>query len=176
MKPHSDNIIFFDTEFTSLDPYKGEIISIGLVKPSGEELYLEVEHQGYVNPWVKDNVVPLLEGKPLPRERVAREVNKFAGETMPFLVSYVVEFDAPYLYKLLGVTDEQTNKSLPYHWVVIDFASLLFGMGRSPDSLSGSKKSALLAELGIDRSAYREHHALEDAKLLRDIYLKLFGS
>lgn len=28
MKPYSDNIIFIDTEFSSVNPYKGEILSI----------------------------------------------------------------------------------------------------------------------------------------------------
>ena len=28
-KPYSKNIIFFDSEFSSLDPYKGEILSVG---------------------------------------------------------------------------------------------------------------------------------------------------
>ncbi len=44
MKSFSENIIFFDTEFSSLNPYEGEILSIGLVKPNGEELYLELEY------------------------------------------------------------------------------------------------------------------------------------
>lgn len=40
---HEKELIFFDTEFTSLDPYKGEILSIGMVKENGEELYIELE-------------------------------------------------------------------------------------------------------------------------------------
>src|SRR4030066_1628453 len=46
MKPFSDNIVFLDTEFSSLDPYKGEILSIGLVKMNGDGLYLELEYTG----------------------------------------------------------------------------------------------------------------------------------
>jgi hypothetical protein len=38
--PYSDNIVFVDTEFSGLEHYLGELISIGLVKPGGEELYL----------------------------------------------------------------------------------------------------------------------------------------
>jgi DNA polymerase III epsilon subunit-like protein len=37
------NIVFIDTEFTDLDPYKGELLSVGIVKLSGEELYIEFE-------------------------------------------------------------------------------------------------------------------------------------
>lgn len=35
--------IFFDSEFISLDPYKGEIISLGVVKENSQELYLELK-------------------------------------------------------------------------------------------------------------------------------------
>lgn len=60
MKPFSDNVIFVDTEFSSLNPYKGEVLSIGLVKINGEELYLELEYQGEVDDWPKQNILPTL--------------------------------------------------------------------------------------------------------------------
>ena len=46
MKSFSDNIIFLDAEFSTLDPYEGEILSIGLVKLNGDNLYLELEYNG----------------------------------------------------------------------------------------------------------------------------------
>ena len=52
-KPYSKNIIFLDTEFSSLDSNKGEILSIGLVKLDGKELYLELEYDSPVSDWVK---------------------------------------------------------------------------------------------------------------------------
>jgi DNA polymerase-3 subunit epsilon len=173
MKPFSDNLIFFDTEFTSVDPYKGEIISIGLVKMSGEELYLEVEPKGEMSAWVKNNVVPLLDQKKVTREEAARKIIEFAGEGAPYLISYVIEFDAPFFYKLLDVSDAKTNKSLPYNWIILDFASILFAMGLSPEAISSAKKAPYLKTLGIDLEKYRNHHALDDAKLLREIYRKL---
>jgi len=48
--PFSKNIIFLDTEFSSLDPYKGEMLSIGLAKLDGSELYLELEYEGHFDP------------------------------------------------------------------------------------------------------------------------------
>ena len=39
MKTFSKNIIFIDTEFSTLDPCKGEILSIGIVKLSGENTW-----------------------------------------------------------------------------------------------------------------------------------------
>jgi hypothetical protein len=59
-KPFSGNIIFFDTEFTGNDISAGEVLSIGMVKPNGEELYLELEFQGEVSGWVKKNIIPTL--------------------------------------------------------------------------------------------------------------------
>lgn len=43
-KFYSENIIFFDTEFTHLDVEIGELLSIGLAKNTGEELYLELDY------------------------------------------------------------------------------------------------------------------------------------
>jgi DNA polymerase-3 subunit epsilon len=173
MKPFSDNLIFFDTEFTSVDPRKGEIISIGLVKMNGEELYLEVQPEGEVSPWVAANVVPLLDQKKVTVKEARDAIIQFAGDANPYLISYVIEFDAAYFYKLLDVTDAKTNKKLPYQWIILDFASILFAMGLNPDQISSAKKEPYLAALGIDTKKYRPHHALDDAKLLREVYLKL---
>jgi len=53
------NIVFLDTEFTDLDPYKGEILSIGMVKLSGEELYIELEYKGESSDWVKKHILKM---------------------------------------------------------------------------------------------------------------------
>lgn len=175
MKPFSDNVIFFDTEFSNLDPYKGEVLSIGMVKVNGDELYLEIENTGEVSPWVRENVLPLLTQPRMTREEARQKIIEFAGENKPYLVSYVIEFDAPFLYKLLGVDDENGNRKLPYHWIILDFASMLFALGRNPSDFAAQEKDALIKELGIDISMYREHHALDDAKVLREVYLKLIS-
>lgn len=173
MKPFSDNVIFFDTEFSTLDPYQGEILSIGLVKMNGEELYLEIDNKEDVSPWVKDNVIPLLTEQKVTREEAAKQIIEFAGESKPYLVSYVIEFDASFLYKLLGVNQEKGNRDLPYHWIILDFASMLFALGRNPSDFAAQEKYTLIKELGVDVSKYREHHALDDAKILQEVYLKL---
>lgn len=173
LKPYSDNIIFFDTEFTNLDPQKGEILSIGMVKMSGEELYLEIENDGETSDWVKENILPMLNSQKVSKEEAVKKITEFAGDNNPHLVSYVIEFDAPFFYKLMGVGSEKGNKDLPFHWIILDFASFLFATGMSPVAFSSKEKESLVKELGIDISNYKEHHALEDAKLLREVYLKL---
>ncbi len=67
-RPFSDNVIFYDTEFSNLDPYAGEILSIGMVKISGEEIYLELEHTGPVGDWVKEHIIPTLKDPRVTRE------------------------------------------------------------------------------------------------------------
>src|SRR3990167_10398398 len=113
-KPFSDNIIFVDTEFSSLDPYKGELLSVGLVKLTGEELYLELRHNGEVDAWVKENILPTLIAKKVSRYQATLQIQEFVGSARPFMVSYVNQFDAIYLYKLIG------TKDCPFFWLPID--------------------------------------------------------
>lgn len=182
IRPFSDNCIFFDTEFTSLDPYKGEVLSVGMVKMSGEELYCEIEYEGEVSEWVKIKILPHLTEQKVSRDKAREKILAFAGNTKPlnasasgkpFLISYVSEYDALFLYKLLGVNDKNGNHDLPYHWIVLDMASLLFALGRNPIDFPSRDKAALAKEFGIDMGKYRLHHALDDAKLLREVYIKI---
>ena len=175
MKPFSDNLIFFDTEFSSLDPYEGEILSIGMVKGSGQELYLELEHEGGVSDWVKEHLIPMFREKKVTRAEAVKKIREFAGTDYPYLISYVNMFDASYLYKLLGINNQDRNKGLPYHWIILDFASVLFALGRDPESFQTGHPHSLAKELGIDAGQYRPHHALDDAKYLREVYLKFFA-
>lgn len=165
LKPFSDNIIFFDTEFSDLDPVLGEILSIGMVKPTGEELYIEFEFNGKVSEWVKGNVLQLLDGRKGSKEEARREITNFVGNSSPYLVSCVSQFDAIYWYKIFGFEKSQN----PAYWFPIDFASMLFAYGLHPESY---KDQVFLERIGVDPSKYRKHHALDDARLLKDTYLK----
>ncbi len=167
LDPFSENIVFVDTEFSSLDPYVGEILSVGIVKYSGEELYFELECEGNIDPWVKDYILPLLQGEKIPREEGVKRIKEFIGDSKPYMVSYVNQFDAIYLYKLTG-----TNTN-PFHWLPIDFASMLFAFHMDPESYYWADKSNFYKEIGVDHAKYRGHHALDDAKLLREVYLKM---
>lgn len=58
-------LIFFDTEFSSLDLVNPDLISIGLVTESGEEFYAELpstEWRRTASSFVIQNIVPLLQG------------------------------------------------------------------------------------------------------------------
>ena len=170
MKPFSDNIIFFDSEFSSFDTTKGEILSIGMVKLNGEELYLELEFKGVADSWVVENVLPKLSGKKVSAAEALQQIKKFAGSSTPFLVSYVSGYDSVYLKKIIG-----PGKTNIFHWMPIDIASMFFALGRNPEDFGDADQNGEFAQLGIDFHKYREHHALDDAKLLREYYLKFFA-
>lgn len=163
------NLIFIDTEFSDLDPYKGEILSIGIVKLSGEELYLELAYDGECSDWVTRNILPTLKEPKFTKEDADVEVREFLGSKLPFAVAFVDNYDVIYLTKIFG------EGKLPFRWTTIDFASILFANGINPvkflDDKSGSR--AFYKKLGIDYKKYRKHHALDDALLLRDVWRKL---
>lgn len=165
MKPFSDNIIFLDTEFSSLDPYKGEILSIGIVKLNGEELYLELEYDGEYDKWVKENILPTLKGVKVSREEAKRRIKDFIGKDKPYMVAHVNQYDVIYLKKLFGVGNN------PFFWIPIDFAPVLFILGINPETHYLRDKD-FYKKISVDPTKYKQHHALDDAKLLREVYLK----
>jgi len=161
IRPFSDNVVFMDAEFTSLDPYVGEIISLALVKADGEELYLELEFdEKLLNDWTKENVVPHLRGGKVSREGACRQICEFLGDNKPFLLTYVSQFDTVFWHKLFGGIEKN-----PAHWIVVDFASFLFFNGIDPERyLNEQGKLFGISEEG------EQHNALYDARLLRKSY------
>ena len=168
IKPFSNNIIFFDTEFSSLELNRGEILSLALVKLNGEELYLELENGSEVDQWPRENILPTLNDKKVSKEQAIKLIEEFVGNENPYLVAYINQFDMAYFYKLIGLS-RFNNK---FNWVPIDFASILFSRGINPDIMSDWNQD-FLGKLGIDVSKLKQHNALDDTKLLREVYLKL---
>ncbi|MDD5527380.1 MAG: hypothetical protein PHO56_00165 [Patescibacteria group bacterium] len=170
MKPFSDNIIFFDSEFSSLDPKEGELLSIGMVKMNGEELYLELEYANEPIDWVKANVLPLLTGEKVSPAVAFEKMKAFAGSEKPYLLSYIDNYDAVYLKKIIGQAKDNI-----FQWITLDISSMFFTLGLNPQDFGDGDKTGLFDKLGIDWKKYREHHALDDAKLLREFYIKFFN-
>jgi len=170
IKPFSENIIFYDSEFSSFDSKNGELLSIGMVKMNGEELYLELKSTSEPIDWVKENVIPFLTGKKISPAAALKKIKKFAGSKTPFLLSYIDNYDAVYLKNIMG-----PGKNNIFHWIAIDISSMFFALGLNPEDFGDGDKSGLFKKLGIDWKKYREHHALDDAKLLREFYIKFFN-
>ena len=168
--PHEkNNLIFIDTEFSSLDPDRGELLSIGIVKLDGSELYIEIEHNSEVDEWVRINVLPHLTEKKLTRQQAALRISEFLSDMNPYAVAYVDNYDTIYLTKLFGVG------KLPFRWMTIDMTSVLFAFGVNPVKYAPDQPGANRAykKLGIELKQYKKHHALDDAKLLRELWLAL---
>src|SRR3712207_3030112 len=107
--PYSDNIIFGDTEFSGREFYLGELISIGLVKPNGEELYLELEYSVPVNEFVEREVLPKLSGPKVPASEAVARIKEFVGDGKPYMVSEGGRYDVLYVYKLCGIEEQPCN-------------------------------------------------------------------
>ena len=169
----NDHLIFFDTEFTDLDHKKGELISIGLVKMTGETLYLELPFSGEAHPWVVEHVIPTLSGSLTPIKEAREKLWDFFGgmdvsaDKRPMLVAYVNQFDAVYWYDLFG-----SPKDHPAYWIPLDFASMLFAWGYHPNAMGDTR---FLNDLGVSRAAYTHHNALSDAQFLRDVYMAILA-
>lgn len=166
--PFTDNIIFYDTEFSSLDPYKGEILSVGMVKMNGEEFYCELEFSGEYSDWVKENLLHTLTAPKIGKSEAQKLIREFVGDAKPYMMAYVNQFDAIYTHKLFDGRD-----SGPFYWLPLDFASVLFGLGYDPEIFKDDDYTKLAKELGVAIEEGHTHNALDDAKFLRKIYLKL---
>ena len=160
LTPYSDNIIFVDTEFSGLEFYLGDLISIGLVKLSGEELYLELDYSGPVNAFVQREVLPKLTGPRVPASEAVARIKEFVGDGKPYMVSEGGHYDVLYVYKLFGIEKH------PFNWVPLELTSMLFSHGIRP------RIDEFAASLGIDRTHFRTDHALDDARFLREVYLR----
>jgi hypothetical protein len=79
----------------------------------------------------------------------------------------VNQYDIIYLYKLFK------DQEKPFYWLPIDFAAILFSLGLNPESYYPKDKENFFNKIGIDTSNYHQHNALDDAKLLRDVYLRM---
>lgn len=165
--PFSDNVIFYDTEFSSKDPYIGEIISIGAVKMNGEEFYCEVEYEGEYSEWVQKNLLSSLTAEKVSRVEAVNLLKSFIGKNRPYMICHGNGSDVVYTRKLFGKDD------FGFHEVVIDFAAILFGLGYDPSVFRNNDFTELAQQLGVPTDVGHTHNALDDAKFLREVYLAL---
>jgi DNA polymerase III epsilon subunit-like protein len=115
--------------------------------------------------------VPTLKAEKVSREHAKERIIEFLGGAMPYAVAFVDNYDVIYLTKLFGAG------KLPFRWMTIDMASVLFMLGINPVKfqLDGTGAKAFYRRLGIDTKKFHQHYALDDARLLREVWLKLFS-
>lgn len=181
---YSENIIFMDGEFTELNENGTTFISIALVKPNGEYYYaINADYDAKkCTDWVKENVlVPLytqtVHGDPRnhcdalnfhktygkSEKKIAEEIKRFVGDSKPYLIADVNQFDWMGICGLFGVWN------VPFFYIPIDFASILWSKGIDPDVNRGEFAKGQ----GIDISNFKKHNALDDTKVLKALYEKL---
>jgi hypothetical protein len=103
--------IWFDTEFIE-DGKTIDLMSIGAVREDGAAYYAESLEcdLSCASPWVKENVIPHLNGFAVPRKRIASDLIEFMGEK-PEIWGYYADYDWVALCQLFG-----TMMDLPKGW------------------------------------------------------------
>jgi hypothetical protein len=145
---------FLDTEYNG---WGGALLSLALVPDDGDELYLTLDWDGALEPWVERNVVPYLDMVPeqmvslrLSRVDAARAVSHYlAGDAEPLIIADWPEDIA--LFNALLLTGPGTMVEMP---------PLTFRFVE----LSGFSTAA---------NSNVPHNALHDARALRDHILSI---
>ena len=174
---NNDNIVFFDGEFTVLST-TGAItfLSMAFIKPSGEELYLELDvpNSEIEDSWFIDNVVPYLTSNKITKNKASGLIKEFIGETenKPTLIADTNQFDWMGICGVFGVWDTPIQFGVwdvPFYYIPVDFASILFARGIDP----GADREKLAANLGVNVENFKKHNALSDARVLKEMWYKL---
>ena len=139
---------FLDTEFIECGClFPIELLSIGIVSEDGREFYAEVADAdlSHANDWVKENVLPHLNGSKLARNMLARAVRMFIGDGKPEFWGYYADYDWVVFCQIFGAMID-----LPKGWPMYcrDIKQLC-------DSLGNPQ---------LPKQASTEHNALNDAK------------
>ena len=149
---------FYDTEFSET-PNTIDLISIGVVGENGGEFYrcnkdADLE---YVNPWVKENVLPLL---PPRRDSIWRSSEEIAQGLLDFMKPS--KKDPVELWGYFSAYDH-----VALCWLFGEMVELPPGMPMMTRDLEASRQ-----DIGINfpKMQSGEHDALEDAKWNRDMF------
>ena len=128
LQPFSEDIVFFDAEFSGHDIVQDQLMSVGMVSLDGKkEMYFELAYNvDHVSDWVREHVEPHLTGEKITRERAVQRIKNFCGQHEPHLVATVNQYDMVFWHKLFE------GKKEPIHSIPIDFASMLFAIGLTP--------------------------------------------
>lgn len=161
-------LIFMDGEFTKLTTKGVKFLSLALITEEGKELYLEIQQPNQdIDPWVKENVLPLLNGTAVTEKQAREEIIRFVKENYredkPVMVADVNQFDWNGICELFGVWD------IPFFYIPIDFSTILFSKGIDIDI----DRIQLAKDLGIDIAGFKQHNALTDARILKYTWDKM---
>jgi hypothetical protein len=145
---------FLDTEYNG---WRGALLSLALVPDDGEELYVTLDWDGLLEPWVEQHVAPYLDTVPqalvsprLSRADAARAISHYlAGDGGPVIVADWPEDIAQFS------------------------ALLLTGPGTMVEVPPLTFKFMELSGFSTAANSRVPHNALHDARSLRDHILSL---
>ncbi|EPJ7847693.1 hypothetical protein OPJ39_005200 [Pseudomonas aeruginosa] len=139
--------VYLDTEFTTLNRYRAQLISLALVVPGGPEFYVELTDTWSAedcSPFVIDTVLPLLD-----RARYGRTTDKARAELLAFL-------------QALGPV-EVISDAPDHDWPLLLWLAGPAGLPANVQPEPGHLSIDLNADYAGDDPP---HHALQDARLL----------
>lgn len=150
-----------DGEFCRLSSDGIKFLSIAFISDKGDKLYMEIEQEKVdIDPWVTENVLPLLQEEKVTGEEAKIQIKKFVeknyGDEKPVVVADVNQFDWMGICGLFGVWD------IPFFYIPLDFSTVLYTKGIDIDA----DRNILLHKWGLANKTYRKHHALDDAEQL----------
>lgn len=143
-------LIFLDTEFTGLDQPWPHLISIGLVSDNGlHSFYAELPEETYrdlASPWVRVNVLPLLEGDDcvMSHQELCRE-----------LITWI---------ELLGNIQIAVDSGIDFDFLRSILNPWPANLARDPIYMAGGDFTDAVEDVYASNRDLRRHHALDDAK------------
>jgi hypothetical protein len=159
---------WFDTEFFERANDHGggsiDLISIGIISEDNRELYLECSDFDWgdesLDPWLEDNVKPHLQTKGVPCGVIREAILSFVdGDERPEFWAYFAAYDWVVFCWIFGRMVDLPRKFPKY---CRDFKQVMDMIGIKRKDLPRKPKNA--------------HHALADAKWLKEAYEKAIAS
>jgi len=156
--------IFFDCEFTDLRD-SALLISAGFITQSGHQFYAELSdyEQGSCNDFVKTTVLPLLSLSPISTVDFLSSLTDWLSnldEDILFIA------DSEWDQKILTKTFVSVGKTIPSKW----------RFQKTPNNFAnGTQRSLFNDEVAVfflRHPDQKPHHALTDARAIRDAYLR----
>lgn len=174
-KPKKVLRVFFDTEFT--DFVNMDMISIGMVAETGQELYKENLDfiENWSSQWVKDNVYPLLDKNKFGAKRfqIAVAIEEFVDALECDEVEFCADYhgDLDILKNLLELAQlSKPHKLVNFRNAIYEAASkFVSDTGGSDSSYQNLIKKAMgdfeqQFEQFFVETGQIQHHALSDAR------------
>ncbi|MEN2711627.1 hypothetical protein ACQKOH_00405 [Sphingomonas sp. NPDC092331] len=134
---------YLDSEFNGNG---GQLLSIALVRADGAEFYEVLHAHELIVPWVKANVMPVLERQPIDRATVVKKLQKFLRKD-PGPHSFIADWpeDIAHFCRLLVRNHGKRNDPLRFRCLLLD-----------------------LPGFDTAHASAAPHNALSDARSLRD--------